>query len=449
MKSLSYAERLELGKSLRQKVPRVEHASWDPTSDRRDPIEILEQSNQGRVPELTPIRFGRMLRSPFAFLRGAPAMMASDLSGTPATDVTVQASGDCHLVNFGLFATPERNLVFDINDFDESLRATWEWDLKRLAASFVVAGRTSGLSEANCGEAAERAARSYRQHLREFSTMSPLEIWYFQVNAQYLIDSAPDAKSRERREQMTAKARTRVGERLLPKITEQVEGHYRFVENPPIVERYTTDNQRELIWGGIDGYRQSLSEERRFAFDRYRLEDFARRVVGVGSVGTRCYVALLVCDDHNPLFLQIKEARQSVLEPYAEKTPFANQGQRVVVGQRMIQAASDIFLGWLRGGDGHDYYVRQMRDMKFTMPVEELDSANFAQYAEICGWTLARAHAKSGDAATISGYLGNSDKFDAAIRQFAVAYADQTEADYHALEEARRAGRIEVCEEHM
>ncbi len=291
MKTLTYAERIEAGKALRQQVPRASHAQWNPGAERRDPIEVLECSNRGRLPELTPIRYGRMLRSPFTFLRGAPAVMASDLAPTPATGVTVQASGDCHLVNFGLFATPERNLVFDINDFDETLRATWEWDLKRLAASFVVAGRTSGLTEANCAAAAQCAARSYRVHLREFSLMSPLEIWYFQVNAQYLVDSAPDAKSREQRAQMTAKARTRVGERLLPKITEEVEGRYRFVENPPIVTRPTTDEQQQLIWGGIDEYRQSISEERRFAFDRYRLEDFARRVVGVdlghGQLHTR------------------------------------------------------------------------------------------------------------------------------------------------------------------
>lgn len=449
MKALPYSERVAAGKALRDRVSRSAHAAWDPPTDRADPIAALEQSNLGRLPELIPVRYGRMLRTPFTFLRGAPALMAADLATTPRTGPTVQAGGDCHLGNFGLFGTPERNLVFDVNDFDETLRAPWEWDVKRLAASFVVAGRTFGQSEQCCREAARGCARSYREHLAEFAEMSPLETWYFQVNAEFLIEAAPNAKSRAVREQMVAKARTRVGERLLPKITNEVEGKFQFVENPPVVTRITSEAERAVIGQAIDEYRASLSDERRFAFDRYELEDFALRVVGVGSVGTRCYLALLVCDDRSPLFLQIKEARRSVLEPYAEPCPFANQGQRVVVGQRMIQAASDIFLGWLRAGDGHDYYVRQMRDMKLSIPLEEFDAGGLARYADLCGWTLARAHAKSGDAATLTGYLGKSDKFDAALEQFAVAYADQTERDFAALAQAQQAGRIAACDEHL
>jgi uncharacterized protein (DUF2252 family) len=449
MNSLTLPERLQAGKTLRQQVSRAAQGVWQPDNSRRDPIEVLETSNLGRLPELTPIRYGRMLRNPFAFLRGAPAVMASDLATTSTSGIAVQACGDCHLVNFGLFATPERNLIFDVNDFDETLRAPWEWDLKRLTTSFVVAGRLNGFSEKRCANLAAAAARSYREHLREFALMSPLDVFYFRVDAVDLINSEPDGKARDERAQMVEKARNRVGTHLFPKITEEVDGRHHFIENPPIITRVTDEPQLQMIRQGLVDYRDTLSEDRQFVFDRYRLEDFARRVVGVGSVGTRCYVALLVCDDQNPLLLQIKEARRSVMEPFAEKCPYATQGQRVVTGQRLMQAASDIFLGWLRGGDGHDYYVRQLRDMKFSIPVEDVRACSLERYAEVCGWTLARAHAKGGDAATISGYLGESDKFDQAITQFAVAYADQTEQDHKMLEQADRDGRIKVCKENL
>lgn len=442
-------ERIEHGREARKRLPRKAFADWSPPADRPSAVDLLTSQEGTRVPMLVPVRHARMAVSPFTFYRGAAIVMASDLGQSPNTDLWAQLCGDAHLSNFGAFGSAERNLVFDVNDFDETLRAPWEWDVKRLAASFVVAGRTFGQSEQCCREAARGCARSYREHLAEFAEMSPLETWYFQVNAEFQIEAAPNAKSRALREQMVAKARARVGERLLPKITNEVEGKFQFVENPPVVTRITSEAERAVIGQAIDEYRASLSDERRFAFDRYELEDFALRVVGVGSVGTRCYLALLVCDDRSPLFLQIKEARRSVLEPYAEPCPFANQGQRVVVGQRMIQAASDIFLGWLRAGDGHDYYVRQMRDMKLSIPLEEFDAGGLARYADLCGWTLARAHAKSGDAATLTGYLGKSDKFDLALEQFAVAYADQTERDFAALARARQAGRIAACDEHL
>lgn len=447
MSTESFADRLRAGKSLRGAVPRSSHARWTPSDGDRDPVEMIEVSNRGRVPQLIPLRFGRMLRDPFAFLRGAPAIMARDLAGTPSTGLTVQACGDCHLVNFGLFATPERQLVFDINDFDETLRATWEWDLKRLAASFVVAGRVNGFTDARCTDVVRQGTRSYRQHLFEFAQMSPLEIWYFHVSADDLIDSAPCDDSRELREQLAAKARRRVAERLLPKITVETGGARHFVENPPITTRITDEARLQSVRHGFDQYRGTLEESRRFMLDRYRWQDFATRVVGVGSVGTRCYVALLACDDETPLLLQIKEARPSVLAPFAEPSPFDNQGQRVVTGQRMMQAASDILLGWLRDDEGRDYYVRQMRDMKFSVPVEDLGACSLERYADVCGWTLARAHAKSGDAAAISGYLGRGDKFDDALAQFAIAYADQTEQDHAALVQARQSGRIEALDE--
>jgi len=449
MDSLSFADRMQAGKALRQQISRAAQAEWQHGKQRRDPIEVLEASNAGRLPELIPIRYGRMLRNPFAFLRGAPAVMACDLAMTPTMGVHVQACGDCHLVNFGLFASPERNLIFDVNDFDETLRAPWEWDLKRLAASFVVAGRLNGFAEERCADLARAAGRSYRQHLYEFAQLSPLDVFYFRVNATDLVEIERTEKARDARAQMIEKARNRVGTHLFPKITEEVGGRRQFIENPPIITRVTDEAQLAMIRQGLVDYRQTLSDDRRFMFDRYRLEDFARRVVGVGSVGTRCYVALLVCDDTNPLLLQIKEARRSVLEPFAEKCPYQTQGQRVVAGQRLMQAASDVFLGWLRGGDGADYYVRQLRDMKFSIPVEDLGACSLERYAEICGWTLARAHAKGGDAATISGYLGRGDNFDEALSKFAVAYADQTEADHTALVNARRDGRIEVCEENL
>jgi uncharacterized protein (DUF2252 family) len=444
MNGPSFAARQQDGKSLRQSVPRSLHGEWAMRGGGRDVIEMLDRSNEGRLSHLTPIRFGRMLRNPFAFLRGAPAVMASDLAGTPATGLTVQACGDCHLVNFGLFASPERKLVFDINDFDETLPAAWEWDVKRLAASLVVAARVNGFAEDRCAEVAIRSVASYHKHMHEFAEMSPLEIWYFHIDADDLVANAADEEARRLREQMAAKARLRVGERLLPKITEQVGQRRQFVESPPLTTRVHDDRALRIVRQGLRHYLQTLEESRRFLLDRYSLEDFAVRVVGIGSVGTRCFVALLMCDDRNPLVLQIKEARQSVLASYAGPSTYANQGQRVVAGQRMIQATSDIFLGWLRARDGHDYYVRQLRDMKYSAPIDELEPCGLDRYADLCGWALSRAHARSGDAAAIGGYLGRGDQFDQAIGKFAVAYADQTEHDHAALVQAHREGRIEA-----
>ena len=447
MNGPSFATRQQSGKELRQSVPRSSHGDWAMREGGRDVIEMLARSNEGRWPHLAPIRFGRMLRDPFAFLRGAPAVMACDLAGTPATGLAVQACGDCHLANFGLFASPERKLVFDINDFDETLRAAWEWDVKRLAASLVVAARVNGFAEDRCAEVAVRSAASYRKHMHEFAEMSPLEIWYFHIDADDLVVNAADEEARRLREQMATKARLRVGERLLPKITEQVGQRRHFVESPPLTTRVHDERALRIVRRGIEHYLQTLEDSRRCLLDRYSLEDYAVRVVGIGSVGTRCFVALLACDDRNPLLLQIKEARQSVLTPFAGPSPYANQGQRVVAGQRMIQAASDIFLGWLRARDGHDYYVRQLRDMKYSAPIDELEPCGLDRYADLCGWALARAHARSGDAAALSGYLGRGAPFDLAIGKFAVAYADQTEQDHAALVQAHAAGRIVADEE--
>lgn len=438
----SRAERLEVGKELREALPRNEHARWKRPANRRDPIEVLEESNRERIAELVPVRYGRMLRSPFTFLRGSAALMASDLSRLPKTGVQVQACGDCHLLNFGLFATPERNLVFDINDFDETLPGPWEWDLKRLAVSLAVAGRDQGMSDNDCRSAAMECVRSYREHLREYSRMNPLEVWYARLDADTLIDMAPDKETRERREAIAERARERVVEQAFPKLVAQVGGRYRFVDQPPILYHLPDADLEERVLEGLADYRETLPHERQVLLDRYRLEDHAVKAVGIGSVGTRCFILLLFSEENHPLILQVKEAKSSVLEPYMTKSPYENQGQRVVVGQRLIQSSSDIFLGWVRGRLGYDFYVRQLRDMKMTAPIEGVTATQIVLYAELCGWTLARAHAKSGDAATISGYLGKGDQFDQALGEFAIAYADQNERDHAALVKAERSGRI-------
>ena len=443
----SREERIQIGKSLRERLPRSRHAIWQPPAAGREPIEIIEASNRGRLQELIPIRYGRMLRSPFTFLRGSAALMAYDLATTPKTDIIVQACGDCHLLNFGFFATPERNLVFDINDFDETLPAPWEWDLKRLVVSFVIAGRDSDLSDRESKAAAIDCARSYREHLREYSRLSPLEVWYTRIGVEQVIEMAPDEKTRKLREQMMTKARERIIEHLYPKIVTQTAGRNRFVDQPPILYHVNEPDWETLVREGLEDYRQSLPEERRVLFDRYRLEDFALKVVGIGSVGTRCYIALFFSEDNHPLILQVKEACPSVLEPYTAKSQYENQGQRVVTGQRLMQSSSDIFLGWTQGRRGNNFYLRQLRDMKFSLPIEGVSAVQLQRYAEFCGWTLARAHAKSGDAATISGYLGKGDQFDLAMGEFASAYAEQTERDHAALVEAVKTGRVEALVE--
>lgn len=443
----SRAERIQIGKSLRDKLPRNIQATWQPPTNRRDPIDVLEESNQDRLPELIPIRYGRMIRSPFTFLRGSAPLMAYDLASTPNIGVRVQACGDCHLLNFGFFATPERNLIFDLNDFDETLPAPWEWDLKRLVTSFVIAGRDGKLADDESQEAVIECVRSYREHLREYSQMSPLEVWYKCLDIENIIEMAPDAKTKKTRKEFAKKARGRVIENLFPKITTSVGGRPRIVDQPPILFHPAIEDFEAMCQEALEGYRQTLSDERRILFDRYRFEDGALKVVGIGSVGTRCLIGLFFSEDNHPLILQFKEARRSVLEPYAEKSQYDNQGQRVVIGQRLTHSSSDIFLGWFRSRRGRDFYVRQLRDMKFSVPVEGLLPGQLKRYAEYCGWTLAHAHAKSGDAATISGYLGKGDQFDQAMGEFALAYADQTERDHQALVKAVKTGRVEALVE--
>jgi uncharacterized protein (DUF2252 family) len=451
-------QRIADGKAFRDIVPRTSHADWKRPQKSRDPIAILKASNRGRLPELVPIRYGRMLRSPFTFLRGSAGLMAHDLATIPATGIRVQACGDCHLLNFGLFATPERNLIFDINDFDETLPAPWEWDVMRLAVSFAVAARDNHLTDSQAKSAAVECVRAYRVRLRECSQLSPLEVWYDRLDARTIVDMAPNAKIRKLREEIVGKAQQRIGDYLYPKISGEVGGRRRLIDRPPLLFHVSTKQYESrlhvsekrlesIIHEALAGYRASLPDERRVLFDRYRMEDIAIKAVGIGSVGTHCFVGLFFSAENHPLLLQFKQACRSVLEPYAGKSLYENQGRRVVTGQRLMQSASDIFLGWTHGRLGRDFYVRQLRDMKMSAPIEGASVEQHMLYAELCGRTLAHAHAKSGDAAIISGYLGKSDTFDQAIGEFAVAYADQNEKDHAALVAAVKAGRIKALVE--
>jgi uncharacterized protein (DUF2252 family) len=436
-------ERMTAGRALRESVPRTSHAKWVRPADRPDPIELLKNADRGRLPDLLPIRYRRMRQSPFAFFRGAGVLMAADLAATPKTGIRVQACGDCHVSNFGGFASPERRLVFDINDFDETLHAPWEWDVKRLATSVVLAGRQIRARERNCEDAVRVAVESYREHMREYARMRALEVWYSQLDAEILIAKAKTAAAKKYWERAEDKARLQTAEHVLPNITDVVKGRRRIIDSPPLVyhPRQTIrlgKRVREMFLR----YRLTLPEERRVILDRYHIVDIARKVVGVGSVGTRCAVVLLMAGQNDPLFLQFKEALPSVLDPYAGKSRYANHGERVVTGQRMLQSASDIFLGWTRDDEGHDYYFRQLRDMKMTINLEDMSEQDWIDYIELCGWALARAHARTGDAARIAGYLGKNDTFDQAIAKFAVDYADQTERDHAVLVRAIRTRRL-------
>jgi uncharacterized protein (DUF2252 family) len=405
---------------------------------------ILGQSDHDRIPTLVPIRYARMLQSPFAFLRGSASVMAFDLAQGPATGVRVQACGDCHLLNFGAFATPERHIVFDINDFDETLPAPWEWDIKRLAASIMVAGRYRGFAERQCAEAVLMAVRAYREHLAEYATWPELQVWYARIDAEQMVAKASKAKPWRPGADGGTRAAANMSARLLPKLTNVVDGTRRIKDEPPLVyhPRHEKAFSRQ-VRAAIQRYRRSLPADRRALIEHYEVIDVAMKVVGVGSVGTFCAVALLQADVDDPLFLQLKQARSSVLEPYAGKGAYRNQGERVVVGQRLMQSASDMFLGWSRiGKPPVDFYFRQLRDMKVSVNLDTLPLAGFMNYAHHCGWAVARAHAKAGDAAMISGYLGSNDAFDEALRRFASSYANQTQQDHAALVNAVKSGRI-------
>ena len=435
------AEMLEAGRALRGRVPRKSHGHWTPPPDRPDPVEMLSRSNTHRLPELVPVRNGRMMESPFAFYRGSPEIMASDLSRTPSTGVRWQICGDAHLRNFGIFATPERNQVFDLNDFDETQPGPWEWDVKRLAASLVVAARTGGVPDADSTVAVQQCVAEYRSETAKMAGLSAFEVWHSRLDVETIISAAPDKPTRSRAEQTLAKARERNSLQALSKLTTVRDGQRVIVEDPPVVVRLT-DAQLEQARGFVKAYLATLEPDRDLLLDRYEFVDAALKVVGVGSVGTRCFVVLLAGKaDLDPLFLQVKEAQPSVLAPYVGRSRYANQGRRVVVGQRIMQAASDAFLGWTRA-DGFDTYVRQLRDMKGTVQLDGARGRGLALYGRLCGAALARAHARAGQPALLAGYLGSSTAFDDAVAEFAVSYADQNDRDYESFLDGIHSGRV-------
>jgi uncharacterized protein (DUF2252 family) len=444
-------ERRAAGKALRDQAPRAAHGGWKPQRDRRDPVELLRESNAGRMPALIPIRFGRMSQSPFAFYRGAAAIMAADLATTPASGLPVQACGDAHLINFGGFATPERNIFFDINDFDETLPAPWEWDVKRLAASIIIAARHLNFPESDAAKAATDAVCAYREHMSDYASMHALDVWYDRIDLDRVLKVlATDADVQRVRQRVEQAREKSLPESLYPKLVEQHGVQPRIKDDPPLIFHPTAKQAPGMKSGyanAIDGYRKSLPEHVRTLFDRFRLFDLAIKVVGVGSVGTYCAVALFMASDDDPIFLQVKEAQKSVLEPYAGKSAHANRGERVVAGQRLMQSASDIFLGWTRGENGRDYYFRQLRDAKLSGLIEDWDVTTLREWGKLCAWALARAHARSGDAARIAGYVGSNSTFDDAICEFAVEYADQNLRDYRAFIKAIREGRVAVATE--
>jgi uncharacterized protein (DUF2252 family) len=456
---LTPAERAARGAQARAEVPRESHADFTVPASRPDPIALLEEQAKARVPELVPVRWGRMMVSPFTYYRGAALPMASDLATTPVSGLTVQVCGDAHLSNFGVFGSAERNLVFDVNDFDETLPGPWEWDVKRLAASMEVAARSNGFSEKQRRKIVAGTVAGYRQAMRDFAGMSQLGIWYARADIDQLraqLESKMDDRQRKLVAKGAAKARTRDSMEELGKLTTSVDGQLRIMADPPLlvpIEDLLADpSQRSALESEIHSimskYRRTLATDRRYLIDQYEFVHMARKVVGVGSVGTRCWIVLMLGrDESDPLFLQVKEAEESVLSRFLGASEFANMGQRVVAGQRLMQASSDIFLGWHRvaaGLDGkqRDFYVRQLRDWKFSLDVDAMVPGGMRMYGEVCGWTLARAHARSGDAIAIAAYLGGSDVFDQAIAQFADAYADQNERDHDAVLEAVKAGRI-------
>ena len=443
-------QRRQEGKALRTKIPRESHAEFEMARDRTDPVKVIKKSSEGRLQHLIPIRYGRMAKSVFAFYRGTASLMAMDLATTPTSGIRVQACGDCHLSNFGLFATPERNLVFDMNDFDETLPAPFEWDIKRLATSFHVGAQDNDFSEKDCDAITRASVRAYREAIAKFSVMNVLDVWYAKLDADMLVASAPNAEAKKNRQRIAEQARANIGDYVFPKLTQVHDGRRLIVDQLPLVYHPPPEEKvPEIAIDTLKAYRETLPYERRVLLDRYHLEDIAIKVVGVGSVGTFCGVALFLAEEEDPLLLQIKEARPSVLEPYAGKSEFSHEGERVVVGQRLMQSASDMMLGWTTGTGKYkrQFYIRQLRDMKFSVDISITNPQQLSRYAEICGWTLARAHARTGDAPMIYGYIGKSDTFDRAIGDFAELYAEQTERDCELFLDAIESGEIKAEKE--
>ena len=454
---LTLAERAANGRAARADVPRSVHATWQPSANRPDPVAMLEEQGETRVPELVPIRYGRMLVSPFTFYRGAAYLMASDLSNIPSTRQVVQLCGDAHLSNFGVFAAPDRRLVFSINDFDETLPGPFEWDVKRLVTSFEVAGRDRGFDTKQRRTANLAVLQAYREAMHDMAQMRTLDLWYTRLDVDDIAAQVQQQMKRSQQKRFTrnvAKARAKDSIKAFDKLVRDVDGQPRLVGDPPLIvpisDLFPDQESHEVQASMHDllrSYRRTLPGDHRHLLERFRYVDAARKVVGVGSVGTRAWIVLMLGrDNQDPLFLQAKEAQASVLEPFLGKSKHANHGQRVVAGQRLMQAASDVMLGWIRtdGIDGvsRDFYVRQLWDGKGSALVDVMEPSALTLYARLCGWTLARAHARSGDAAAIAGYLGSNDRFDQAVAAFAERYADQNEADYAALKNAVDTGRV-------
>jgi uncharacterized protein (DUF2252 family) len=440
--------RYEMGKQMRKNCPRSSHAEWKAPANRHDPVDLILESNKGRIQKLLPVRHGRMARTPFTFYRGAALNMAADLSRTPVTGMIVQACGDAHLCNFGGFATPERNVIFSINDLDETLPAPWEWDVKRLAASFVVACRNNNLNEKIARETAMECVRSYRKNMVVFSEMKTMELWHYSLGSEQLISKLKDPELKSRGFKRLEKERARsIAEEIFPQIAEG-SGKSRFIKDelPSIFhwEGHMPGDVSKEARDAIELYKTSLPPGFSFLLNRYELKDLVIKVVGVGSVGTLCWVALFMTGDGDPLFIQVKEARKSVLEAYAGKSIYPNNGQRVVYGYRLMQPFSDPFLGWSRGSGGRDFFFRQLRDIKISIKVETFGKTEMMGFAGWCGQALALSHARSGDSAMLSGYMGTSDTFDLAIGDFSLAYADQNEKDHASFLKAIKKGIVEA-----
>jgi uncharacterized protein (DUF2252 family) len=448
-------DRRAAGRTARKEVPRSSHGDWSPAADRPDPVDLITSQDADRLQWLVPIRHGRMSESSFAFYRGAAKIMASDLASTLTSGLTAQLCGDAHLANFGTFASPDRRQLFDVNDFDETLPGPWEWDLKRLAASFVLAGRANGFGKKQIRAVTERSVSGYRKAMAKYASDRTLDIWYSQASLEKILDATPTKKDRKDISRQAKKARSKGSLRALSKLAEQVDGKFRIKSHPPLLlplrdlgDSADPDVLREQVETSVASYRETLVDNRRVLFDRFELIDIALKVVGVGSVGTRCMVVLFQGRDQgDPLFLQVKEATRSVLEDHLPKSRYSKYGKRVVAGQRLMQASSDIFLGWDTVAEvNQHFYWRQFHNMKGSAEVEAMNPDRMGRYAALCGVTLAHAHARSGDPIGIAGYLGNSNTFDRAVAEFAFSYADQNDRDYEAFTDAIKSGRIEAAD---
>ena len=450
--AVSKAARYDTGVAVRKITPRSHQREWTPAENREDPVEVLIKTSIGRIESLLPIRYSRMMESPFAFFRGSAAIMAADLALTPNTGIDLQLCGDCHLMNFGGFATPERKLVFDINDFDETYPGPWEWDVKRLAASFVIAGRWKKFSNKICKEFAWNVADSYKRHMLEYSKLSALQIWYADIDLAELIEKGEDEEIKTFQQKRIKKAAEYTAhEKEFAKMTYHEGPRARIKDDPPLIYHPSGDQEKRILKEAKmihKRYLETLSDEKKVLLNRYSLHDLAIKVVGVGSVGTLCGISLLMSATGEPIFLQFKEARKSVLEENVKaKSKYTHQGERIVRGQKLMQSASDMFLGWTNDDNGKFFYIRQLRDAKVKPVLEIMKAKNMADYAKACGWALARAHARTGDPSILSGYIGKSDEFASAISKFSVAYADQNDSDYNKMLEAIKEGRLPISAE--